>query len=213
MQSCYLDDLGAAEEEARAEEAYDCLGWILASIGIKESSKKATPPAYIAVFLGILFNTIQMTLTINPDRLREIKALIQKWMGKEHANIREIQSLLGKLNFAASTIRAGRIFVSRLINCLKEFPSKGIHKVDQEIRKDLAWWNEFMQSLDGVSIMPLVDWSSPDEVFSSDACLKSCGGISGSEAFHSEFPGWITRQKDVHINELELLTFVVSLKL
>ena len=69
----YLDDLGAAEEEDRAEEAYDCLGWILDSIGIKESHSKAKPPAFIAVFVGILFNTIRMTLTITPDRLTEIK--------------------------------------------------------------------------------------------------------------------------------------------
>ena len=39
----YLDDLGAGYEEDKAEEAYDCLGWILSTIGIKESRKKATP--------------------------------------------------------------------------------------------------------------------------------------------------------------------------
>ena len=52
----YLDDLGAAEEENRAEEAFDCLGWILSSVGIKESHKKATPLVYIAVFSG---NSVQ----------------------------------------------------------------------------------------------------------------------------------------------------------
>ena len=43
----YLDDLGAAEVDKRAEEAYNCLGWILDTIGIRESKSKACPPAYI----------------------------------------------------------------------------------------------------------------------------------------------------------------------
>ena len=126
----YLNDLGAAEEESRTEEAFDCLVWILASIGIKESTKKATPPAYVAIFLGILFNTIMMTLQITPERLQEIRNLLEQWLKKDVATIRELQSLLGKLNFAASTVRAGRIFISRLINCIREFPNKGSHKVD-----------------------------------------------------------------------------------
>ena len=36
----YLDDLGVAEENEKADEAYDCLGYILGTIGIKESEKR-----------------------------------------------------------------------------------------------------------------------------------------------------------------------------
>ena len=39
----YLDDLGAANEDDQADKAYDCLGWILDTIGIKESTRKAKP--------------------------------------------------------------------------------------------------------------------------------------------------------------------------
>ena len=68
----YLDDLGAAEEDSKVEEAYDCLGWILDSIGIQESKDKASPPAYVIIFLGILINTLTMTLEITPERRKEI---------------------------------------------------------------------------------------------------------------------------------------------
>ena len=60
----YLDDLGAAAMDNKAEEAFDCLGYILDTIGIHESEKKACTPMFIAVFLGILFNTLSMTMTI-----------------------------------------------------------------------------------------------------------------------------------------------------
>ena len=129
-----------------------------------------------------------MTLQITPDRLKEIKGILQEWLKKDSASLRELQSLLGKLNFAASTVRAGRIFISRLINWLKEVPDKGFHKIDREVRKDIEWWNRFMESFDGISIMPPLVWNSPDEVISSDACLEACGGWSNGRAFHKKFP-------------------------
>ena len=81
------------------------------TIGIKESKHKATSPAYIAVFLGILFDMLSMTMQITPERLQEIKQLLEKWLMMKTTNLKELQSLLGKLNFAASTICAGRVFV------------------------------------------------------------------------------------------------------
>ena len=211
----YLDDLGAAEEESRAEEAFDCLGWILDTIGIQEAKQKASPPAYIAVFLGILYNTIDMTLRITPERLLEIKLILDQWAAKSTTDLHDLQSLLGKLNFAASTIRAGRIFVSRLLNLLRNFPEKGRRKIDKETKKDIDWWRSFMEDFDGISIIPPIGWDAPDTVFSSDACLVSGGGWceQSLEAFHVKFPKWLTKRDDVHINELELLTVIVALKL
>ena len=48
----YLDDLGSAEKENIAEEAYDCLGWILDTIGIREAKHKATPLCISQYFWG-----------------------------------------------------------------------------------------------------------------------------------------------------------------
>ena len=121
----YIDDLGAAETEEKAEEAYDCLGWILDTIGIREATHKASPPAIICVFLGILFNTLAMTMQITKERLDEIKALLNEWEKKRMMTLRELQSLLGKLNFATSTVRAGRVFLARIINETKGFPMNG----------------------------------------------------------------------------------------
>ena len=136
----YLDDLGAAEEENKAEAAFSCLGWILQEIGITESKKKACGPAYIVIFLGILFNTITMTMQITEERLNEIKQMVRHWQTKEITTLKELL-LLGKLNFAASTIRAGRIFVSRIIEEIKKFPKdRKVMKISQELRKDGKWW-------------------------------------------------------------------------
>ena len=209
----YLDDLGAAESAEKAEEAYDCLGWLLDVIGIKESKGKAKPPAVICIFLGILFNTLTMTLQITPDRMKEILLILEEWMTKKYYNLKDLQCLLGKLNFVASTVRSGRVFVSRIINELKKFKGKNVRrKVTEQLKADVNWWKVFMREFDGISIMPPIKWDAPDKIFSSDACLSGCGGWSDGEAFHCKFPKKIRSKLKLHINELELLAIIITIK-
>jgi hypothetical protein len=49
-----------------------------------------------------------------------------------------------------------------------------------------GWWVRplFAPTL-GFSIMSLENWSSPDEVLSSDACLDGFGAISSNQFFHA----------------------------
>ena len=60
-----------------------------------------------------------MTLEVTPERFVEIRSLLTVWLNKETASIKEIQSLLGKLNFIAACVRPGRIFISRMLKWLK----------------------------------------------------------------------------------------------
>ena len=69
-----------------------------------------------------------------------------------------------------------------------------------------------MRAYHGVSMITSNNWSSPGEVFTTDACLTGCGGICARYYFHAELPEFISIQR-VDINYLELLTIVVALKL
>ena len=70
-----------------------------------------------------------------------------------------------------------------------------------------------MPLYNGVSMMALENWSLPDEVFATDACLTGCGGwfCERQEFFHSRFPEWVL-QANLSINALELLTVMVAVK-
>ena len=212
----YLDDLGGAEVPDRAEWAFHLLGEVISRIGIIESSKKAVKPDVVVSFLGILVDSVTMTLRITPERLIEIRQLVEDWLGKEEASLNEFQSLLGKLNFACSTVRAGRVFVSRIINGLKEVNNpREPACISDELRKDLRWWRDFMASFDGVTLIPRFDWSRPDTIISTDSCLISCGGWNESrgEFWHLKFPDRLNNREDVNINEKETLAVMVGLKL
>ena len=70
------------------------------------------------VFIGVLFNTETMAIEVTPERLNELRLLLKEWLFKEQAPIKEIQSLLGKLNFVAACVKSGHIFISRMLKWL-----------------------------------------------------------------------------------------------
>ena len=68
----YIDDLGGAEVPSLATNAFDCLGNMLSKYNVQESVHKASPPSTRMIFLGILIDTIHMTLEIDEERLLNI---------------------------------------------------------------------------------------------------------------------------------------------
>ena len=209
----YLDDLGSAERESLARQAFQRLGEILDKINITEAAQKAVAPTQEASFLGVGFNTVNGTIHITSERLQEIKKILKSWRNKKVATIRELQQLLGKLNFICNTVRAGRIFVSRLINSLKSFPNKGKHPLSKELRKDVEWWIRYVNTFDGVNFMADMQWKPPNTELACDACLGGCGGYRRGKYFHSRFLKWLCSKKHVSINELETMAIIIALKI
>lgn len=210
----YLDDLAGAERKENAKFAFFCFGEILKKCVFEESAEKAFPPSEIMSFLGILFNTLTMTIEITTERLQEIRKLIQLWLNKDSASLKQVQSLLGKLNFIAACVKPSRIFVARLLNWLRSIygSSNFLHTIPHYVKKDLIWWNNFLPLYNGISMMEYENWSKPDAIFSSDSCLTGCGGFWNGFYFHTQFPAEIL-EKHFHISVLEMLAVIIALKL
>ena len=210
----YIDDLASAETKEKAFCAFLTLQEILKKCGIEEAVKKACPPSTIMTFIGILFNTEKMTIEVTPQRLNEIRILLRIWLDKEQASLKEIQSLIGKLNFVACCVRPGHIFISRLIRWLKVLykEDKCEHLIPEYVKKDILWWYRFLPTYNGVSMMMYEQWLNPDELFFSDACLVGCGGFWQGRYFHKLFPDKIKR-KNFNINVLEMIAIIICLKI
>ena len=165
-------------------------------------------------FIGVLFNTEKMTIGVTPERMTEIRILLRDWLNKEDASIKEVQSLLGKLNFIAACVRPGRIFVSRMLKWLKVLYSKDLKKyhIPPYVKKDILWWYKFLPTYNGVSMMLYEEWCEPDEICSSDSCLEGCGGFWQGMFFHTSFPEHV-KQNKYSINILEFYSIIICLKL
>ena len=208
----FLDDFGNCELDALAETAYRVLGEIMDRAGVEQSENKNCPPAVTMVFLGILLCTITMTMQVPPERLRELGTLLQEWLAKAVYARKELESLVGKLNFVCSCVKASRVFMARFLNALRGSSRKRGNPVTEDMRADICWWVRYLPLYNGITVIKTVDWSMPDELMSCDACLVGCGGWSQGEFFHSTFPKFIEDMK-LHINSLELLTLTVAVKL
>lgn len=102
----YIDDFGGAEVAEKASDAFYTVQFVLKSAGLAESAEKAVAPTTYMIFLGILFNTVDMTMSIDPNRLKEIKLLVKLWLKKSCASLNEVQVLLGKLQFVCKCLRS-----------------------------------------------------------------------------------------------------------
>ncbi len=101
----YIDDFPGAEAgHDRAQEAFETLSNILAVIGCQESQHKAIAPCQNMSFLGVGYDVPSMTLFITPDWLQEILELLHNWTHKAEASRKELQSLVGKLQFVAKCV-------------------------------------------------------------------------------------------------------------
>ena len=210
----YIDDLGGADTVQRAYQAFYALGELLRNLGIWEAASKASPPAVILIFLGVLCNSETFTLEITKERLQEISELIERWLSWRTVSLRQEQSLAGKLNFVCSTVRAGRVFLSRIFAFLQSFAGQpGRKAITLEIRKDLFWWQTFLHQFNGVTMFPESRWKAPDTIVSTDSCLEGMGGWAEGEFFHCSFPARIRNNASLTINELECFAIVVAVKL
>jgi len=209
----YLDDIACVSPGVDAHSHYSSLTELFISLGLKESVDKAIPPTHELEFLGILFNVKTQTMSITKARLTEIHTLLDCWLGKKSATKRELQSLIGKLQFISKCILFSRIFISRLLLVLPKLRHQN-HKFrpSSQFKKDIIWWKTFVTSFNGVTLLPHSTWSDPDAVLSTDAGLSRGGGWIKGHYFACKFPECVL-DRGHHINILELLSIMVALKL
>ena len=205
--------MAAAEKWSRAWEAYEALYSLLHELKIWEAKHKRCQPNVCMSFLGIAINSLKLMLSLTPERLLEIKSEANKWLNKNTTSKKDMQRLVGKLNFAASTVKSGRLFFSRILAFMNKLPKHGVRTLPPEVKKDCRWWAIFMEHYDGVSFIHEVGMRPVDSVISTDACLDAMGAFFEGEYVHAKFPLEITQPDNVSINELECLALVVALKI
>lgn len=208
----FLDDLASCELDDKAFTAYDCLGNIIAKVGLKEAEEKACPPKVEMVFLGTGLNTETMTLFITPDRVQELLLLLRSWEQKQTATLREVQSLLGKLNFVTNCVHSSQIYISRILNFLRSMKPARQYKVPQAVVKDIQWWKEFIPIYNYKSKMMALEWEEPDSLVMCDASLERAGAWCQGQFFTKKFPEELLAIVS-HINELECVTVTVCVKI
>ena len=82
-----------------------------------------------------------MTLTIPDGKLKDIVKICSRWLGKDMITRKELQSLLGKLNFVYKAVPNSRKFVNRLLALLRGSGDSRVIVLHQDAKRDLVWLN------------------------------------------------------------------------
>ena len=205
----YVDDFVGAESEDRAWEAYRFLTLLLQNLGVEASEEKRVEPTTRLEFLGITFDSNTMTMEVSTDKLTEARMELKTWLYKTSARRKEVESLVGKLQFHAKCIKSGRVFTGRLIQWLRSMDRKQTYSIPREARRDIAWWARFMEEYNGISLMWMFKEPTTDQVLATDACKRGYGGIMNNEYIRGRFPSpW----QNKNIATLELWAVIVAIK-
>ena len=82
----YLDNFGGAKATgAEAQAALGSLQRIMFDLGMQEAKHKTRGLTQSMVWLGLLYDSIRMTISIPPEKMEEIMLMLAEWEGKQRA--------------------------------------------------------------------------------------------------------------------------------
>ena len=85
-------------------------------LGVPIAQEKTVGPSQVIQFAGITLDSVRQEARLPEDKLQKCRLLLQSFYKRRKVTLRELQSLLGLLNFTCSVIVPGRPFLRRMID-------------------------------------------------------------------------------------------------
>jgi hypothetical protein len=209
----YIDDfLLICDDFVSCERALKVAVELIQSLGLSINWDKVGGPARSITFLGVLVNCENRTLSLPDKKLAEVKQLVAQWVTKKKATKRELQCIVGRLNWCSRVVRGGRTFLRNLINliCKVKQPHHYV-RIGAAAHADLLWWGTGLSLFHGSSPF-LNDLPVPGAVFSTDACLEGGAGHFAGDWFYVDWVRDFGTDFDSNINVLELKCVLIAVK-
>ncbi len=187
----YVDDfLFVVACKDRAQQHLADVLDLCARLGVPMASKKTEGPTTRLTFLGIELDTVAMEARLDAKRLSELQLLLGTWGERRGTTLRELQSLTGKLNFAATVVRRGRAYLRRLIDlqrAIKAQPGatpRTAHRLSNAALRDIQWWRDFLTQWNGRALLYEQQWTDAARIeLFTDACNAGYGAHFGDRWF------------------------------
>ena len=115
----YLDDYIVARppESPVCQQSLDTLDRVCQGLGVPLADhKREGPTTSCLTFLGIEVDTLKGELRLPKEKLECMVALVKAWGDKKACTLKELESLIGHLNYACKVVRPGLSFLRRMID-------------------------------------------------------------------------------------------------
>ena len=205
----YLDDfLVIAPTKQECQLALNTLLKLLRQLGFSINWNKVVDPAKQLIFLGIEIDSQAMCLRLPESKSSALKLELVAFSKRHRATKRQLQSLIGKLNWAAAVVRGGRVFLRRLIDLTNTLRGKTDRvRLSCDTHKDIAWWLTFMEQFNGKSA--ILDRQPLTSVYT-DACQAGGGAVYGQDWIYTNWDLDWPEVSSFHINYKEVLAILVA---
>ncbi|XP_062604845.1 uncharacterized protein LOC134266643 [Saccostrea cucullata] len=132
--------------------------------GIPIKSEKTEGPTTTLTIYGIEVDSIEMVCRLPEAKLLKIRDRLHEAKNRKKITLKDLQSLIGLLNFACLVVVPGRAFLRRLIDltCGITQPHFFI-RLTCEARADLSMWSHFIDNFNGKSVILPDIWASAEK--------------------------------------------------
>ena len=142
-------------------------------------------------FWGIILDAVRMEDRLPDDKLEKAWLLLLAFRSKQKITLKELQTLIGVLNFACSVVIPGRAFLRRLIDLTMGVlkPHHNI-RLTREIKLDLGVWLGFFLYFNGRSFFLADSFLTGDyiQLYTDAAGGIGSGTLCGPEWFCGKWP-------------------------
>ena len=180
-------------------------------LGVPIAEEKTVGPFTTLQFAGITLDFVSQEARLPDDKLQKCQLLLRQFNLRRKVSLRELQSLLGLLNFTCSVVVPGRAFLRRMID-LTRGTQRPHHRIrlTKETKCDMQVWLSFLKNFNGKTFFYTEQWDSDSslELFSDAAGSKGYGAIFGKYWF---FGAWPDAWKTLNITFLEFFPIVIAL--
>ena len=123
----YCDDFvfSGPAGSPKCQLALDHFRTLCKFLGIPIAEEKTVAPCTRITFLGLGIDTVTQQVKIPKKKLAECKRRLKNIARKSRVTLKQLQSLLGYLNFLCRAIAGGRAFLQRLVALTRGKSKKG----------------------------------------------------------------------------------------
>ena len=174
--------------------------------------KSALGPAQIKPHLGLILNSLEMTVSLTEEKIKKFIDHAEKILNSEVQVIRTVASLIGQMNAARYAVRYGPLHTKSLEiaknNALVQ--SKGDFEKEMRLSRldkmDIKWWVDNLPiSKKFVGYLPI------DEVIHTDASTDGWGMWHEKSATKTG-GRWSESEKQSHINVKEIWAILLGIQ-
>ena len=199
-----LDDflfLGPTKKECQRH--LDSFIHLCNSVNVPLAQHKTVAPCQDLIFLGFRLNTSTGIISIPEDKIKDYLLSLESCYEAKFVSLRQLKSLIGKLQFCCAVVPGGRCFLRRLHDRTVGLrnPNKNIY-VTKGMRADLAVWRSFLINFNGIEIMQELFLEGRRTThITTDSSKLGYGGTFGTRFIMGKFP---LRWQEYDIQALEM---------